>query len=592
MTGKTLPLGKDLALEDTIAKATSLLTRMGIATEAVSWLNPAPNCWSVHIEASACPHLYTNGKGTSRLAALASGLGEFFERLATNLFFADFYLGEKSDDSHFHFYPGEVWFPPGKSGTVPSARRQGVELLNKDLRAFYNPQGELTAAHLHDNNIDGGDGALCALPFQSLATGQTTYFPISLLNNLYVSNGMAAGNSAAECTSQALSEIIERYVKNIVIGQGISLPDVPSAQLQKYPHLCAILDALAERKLSVRVKDASLGGRFPVISVLVADPDSGGVFAAFGANCRLATAVERTLTELLQGRNLDQFNNFQRPCHDLQQVADPFNLESHFVDSDGLLSWNMLQDKANFAFTPWDFVGSTNQEMQRLQRIIASEGFQMYRAEYLHCGMYSCRILVPGMSEIYPLDDLLYNNKGTGAVLRPYLLRLAQMHGPELAQLLRMLESLDLHDEQLIGQTIGVLFAEHSAWATLRIGELKAMILLAFGDKEAALAWCSWCVDYGALPAGRIRLYRLLQTLLSFFLNGQDIAGFSTSLQLFYQEDELHQAARIIDGSITFFGLDFAGSWSEISIEHQKMLDIYSTMHHIKTGFTESKIPA
>ncbi len=586
MTNKTLLPGKDLAVEDTIDNATSLLTAMDLPTEAVSWLNPAPNCWSVHIQSVACAHLYTNGKGTSRLASLASGLGEFFERLATNLFFADYFLGDKADAKPFHFYPDEVWFTAGDDDSIPHHNRQGIELLNKNLRSFYNPDQELTAVHLRDNNIDSVDGDICTLPFQSLTTGQTTCFPVSLLNNLYVSNGMAAGNSPAECCSQALSEIIERYVKNRVIAQGICLPDVPQARLEKYPKLCAILDTLAERKLSVRVKDASLGGTYPVITVLVADPDSGGVFAAFGANCRFETAVERTLTELLQGRNIDQFKGFQPPCHDLEQVADPFNLESHFVDSDGLLSWNMFKDKADYDFSPWDFIGSTEQELHQLQHLISASGFHAYRAEYLHCGMYSCRILVPGMSEIYPVDDMVWNNKGSGAELRPYLLRLMEMNQRELTRLFTLLETLGLSDEQLISHTIGVLFDEQSPWGTLRIGELKALILLALGRKEEALGWCSWCIDYGALPAARIRLYRLLLSLLNFHRVGADTHDFKESLALFYQENELHEATAIVNGTTRFPGLNFAGSWPEISSEHKNMLQIYNKIHSIKASFT------
>lgn len=585
MTGKTLLPGKDLALEDTIDNARSLLAEMDIATETVSWLNPAPNCWSVHIQSAACPNLYTNGKGTSRLASLASGFGEFFERLATNLFFADYFLGEKTNTKPFHFYPDEIWFAPGRDDSMPIRNRHGIELLNQQLRLFYNPDGELTATHLCDNNIDSRDGTICALPFKSLTNGRTTYFPVSLLNNLYVSNGMAAGNSPAECSSQALSEIIERYVKNTVIAQGLCLPDVPQARLDKYPELCAILDALAGEKLSVQVKDASLGGKFPVISVLVADPDSGGVFAVFGANCRFETALERTLTELLQGRNLEQFRRFQPPCHDLEQVADPFNLESHFVDSDGLLSWNLFQDKADFNFSPWDFAGSTEQELRQLQHLITSGGFHMYRAEYRHCGMYSCRILVPGMSEIYPVDDLVWNNKGSGAELRPHLLQLATMNQKQLTRLFDLLETLGLSDEQLIAQTIGVLFDEQSPWATLRIGELKAMILLALGRREEALGWCSWCIDYGALPAKRMRLYRLLQSLLNFQKNGQNMDDYSGSLRLFYREHELREAAAIVDGTSKFSALNFARTWSEISAEHQNFLNIYSKIHDLKGSF-------
>ncbi len=588
MKTKTHLPGKDLSLEDTINKATSLLLAMDLPFEAVSWLNPAPNCWSVHIQSTRCPQLYTNGKGTTRLASLASGLGEFFERLSTNLFFADYFLDDNEGKRPFHFYPDEAWFAPGHDRSIPTYNQDGIELLNKGLRSFYNPDGELTFDHLCDNNIDSINQGISALPFQSLEDGQTTYFPVSLLNNLYVSNGMAAGNSPSECCSQALSEIIERYVKNIIITKGISLPDVPSALLKQYPKIWSILDTLAKEKLSVRVKDASLGGKFPVICVLVADPESGGVFAAFGANCRFETAIERTLTELLQGRDLDQFRGFQPPCHNLDQVADSFNLESHFVDSDGLLSWDMFKDLPDFDFSPWDFSGSTEQEFKQLQHLIASNGFHIYRAEYLHCGMYSCRMLVPGMSEIYPIDDLIWNNKGTGALLRSHLLRLPDMSKKDLNKLFDLLETLGLSEQQLVSHTIGVLFDEHSSWATLRIGELKALILLALHKRDEALEWCTWCLDYGALPEKRSRLYRLLQSLLHFHLAGNDAHDFGRSLHLFYQEKELHEAESIINGTTIFPGLDFGRTWTEISSEHKNLLKIYMQINTIKASFTGS----
>lgn len=585
MENKTHLPGKDLSLEETIDKATSLLSALNISIETVSWLNPAPNCWSVHIQSAECPHLYTNGKGTSRLASLASGLGEFIERLSTNLLFADYYLGNEDDRYIFHFYPDETWFVAGDDDSIPAYNEHGFELLNTNLRSFYNPEDELSFADLCDNNIDSLHPSISALPFQSLTSGRTTYFPVSLLNNLYVSNGMAAGNSPAECCSQALSEIIERYVKNIIITQGISLPEVPSAFLEKYPQLSPILDALRRQKLSVQVKDASLGGQFPVICVLVADAETGGVFAAFGANYRFETAIERTLTELLQGRNLDQFKGFQPPSHDLNQVADPFNLESHFVDSDGLLSWNMFKDKADFEFSPWDFDGSTEKEFKQLQQLITDRGFEIYRAEYLHCGMYSCRLLVPGMSEIYPIDDLVYNNKGTGAFLRPHLLKLPEMQQEELNHLYDLLETLSLSDQQLVSHIIGVLFDEQSNWSTLRIGELKAMILLAIGRKEEALSWCTWCLDYGALPKKRMRLYRLLQSLLYFHIAHNDVNNFKSSLCLFYQEGEIYEATAIVDGTTKFSGLNFAGTWMEISSQHKKLLEIYQQVNTFKASF-------
>ena len=47
----------------------------------------------MHVADRDCPLLFTNGKGASRLAAKASALGEFVERLSCNYFWAHYYLG-------------------------------------------------------------------------------------------------------------------------------------------------------------------------------------------------------------------------------------------------------------------------------------------------------------------------------------------------------------------------------------------------------------------------------------------------------------------------------------------------------------------
>jgi ribosomal protein S12 methylthiotransferase accessory factor len=74
--------GKDASLESSIATMQGKLEGLGFHVEERSWLNPVDGVWSVHVSDRDCPLLFTNGKGGSRLAALASALGEFFERLS------------------------------------------------------------------------------------------------------------------------------------------------------------------------------------------------------------------------------------------------------------------------------------------------------------------------------------------------------------------------------------------------------------------------------------------------------------------------------------------------------------------------------
>jgi ribosomal protein S12 methylthiotransferase accessory factor len=573
--------GKDARLDQTIARCRQLLHSIGLETEAVSWRHPAPHCWSVHLRCTTAPHLYTNGKGITRRAALASALGEFFERLATNFFFAEAFLDDDHDQP-FLFYPEERWFA-SKSGKITRKAKDGSALLTPSLWRLYDPEKELRVDLLRDHNTDIARPGIAALPFHDMSRGEQVYFPVSLLNNLYVSNGMAAGNSAAEATAQALAEIFERYVKNRIIAKGISLPDIPRAYLGGHPGILATLDRLAAAGYAVRLKDGSLGGRFPVVCALLTDMDSGGVYAAFGASLRFTVAIERTLSELLQGRHLSSLNDFGEPEHNLATVADPCNLESHFIDSDGLLAWSMFRDTPDYPFSPWDFKSTTEEEVSRLLTIFHSLGAAVYRAEYRHCGMYACRIIVPGISEIYPLDDMLYNNRIHGAILRSRLLRFCELERSEMVAVLGELEEMGLSDDQLLGEAIGVYFDADTPWATLRLGELKAMLHLAVGEKEEALNWCRWVIDHATLPAGRHRHYQLLHALLGFHLANSPSKDYWGALSLRHSHQEIAEAEALVNGHTRFSGLRFARSWSEISGEHCVFLALYRRLNYFKT---------
>ena len=98
-------IGKDAALETTIGNLQARLTAMGFSIVERSWLNPVSDVWSVHISDSDCPLLFTNGKGASKPAALASALGEFFERLGTHYFWTHYYLGATQAQQTFVHFP-------------------------------------------------------------------------------------------------------------------------------------------------------------------------------------------------------------------------------------------------------------------------------------------------------------------------------------------------------------------------------------------------------------------------------------------------------------------------------------------------------
>lgn len=59
---------------------------------------------------------------------------------------------------------------------------------------------------------------------------------------------------------------------------------------------------------------------------------------------------------MLQGRSLDSLENFPEPGFDMDEITAVANLEIHFVDSSGVVSWDFLGEEPDHAFA--DMKGS------------------------------------------------------------------------------------------------------------------------------------------------------------------------------------------------------------------------------------------
>lgn len=578
MSEHTFIKGKDADLETSIQTMTERLKRLGIHVEEASRLNPVEHVHSIHIRDRDCALMFTNGKGASEKASLASALGEYFERLSCNYFFADFYLGEHNAKAPFVHYPNERWFKV-EGDVVPEG------LLDENLWAFYNPQGELGAEHLYDTNSGNRARGICALPYTRVRDAQEIWFPVSVIANLYVSNGMSAGNTEHEARVQGLSEVFERYVKNKVIAEGLCLPEIPPEVIRRYPRIEAAIDALQGHGFALRVCDASLGGQFPVINVTLINPKDGGIFASFGAHPAFEVALERTLTELLQGRDLNQLNVFHPPTFDRQSVADHHNLETHFIDSSGLIAYDFFKDTPDFPFKDWDHDADTRNEFTYLAQIIHDLGHDIYIMDYRHLGVYACRIIVPGMSEIYPVDDLIWSNNNEGAVLRETLLSLKRLDRKAWAQTLQDLEAGGYNDYQRVAEFIGVAPDPGTVWASLRIGELKAMLCLALDDHAQAREWVDWSLNIDQLDPERTRHYRALEALLHIELEEDEgIECYRKSLGQIYGNAVVDTAVALIRGEQHFHGLHSPGLGLEGFELHAKLLEGYEKLQRAKAA--------
>ena len=567
MTETFIP-SKDASLESSIATLQAKLSALNIHTVEQSWLNEIEGIWSVHVIDRDCTRLFTNGKGASQLAARASALGEYFERLSTNYFWTHFYLGETIADMPFVHYPNEQWFKV-------TGDKWPKGLLTPELQKFYNPEGTVPASNLIDLNSGNAARGICAIPYTRLKDNKVVYFPVNLIGNLYVSNGMSAGNTLMEARTQALAEIFERDIKYKIIRESICLPDVPTSVINRFPKIAAGIKGLRAAGYGILVKDASLGGQFPVMCVTLLHPQDQGCFASFGAHPRFEVALERALTELLQGRAIDNLNNFAAPGFDMEEIADSQNLEIHFVDSSGVISWDFLRSTPDYEFVDWSFGNTTQEDYNFCINTIHGLGKDMYIADFTHLGVYACRIFVPGMSEIYPVEELEWANNTVGNRVRPYALRLQDLSKQESAALLALLLELDVADDLPVTMLIGLCADANSVWADLRVGELKAMAALHAKSTDDILDNCAWIAQFNELSSERAKLYRCIASIVQLNEEMNGSKTFEASLQLMYSAKTLETAQQLVAGKTQYLGLNNLGNNMQGSDMHQQLLAAY-----------------
>lgn len=577
----TYIVGKDLPLEETIANMSALLANLGIKIEIASWRNLIPNVWSLHIRDAHSPMCFTNGKGSTKESALASALGEYIERLSNNHFYAGAYWGEDIANAEFVHYPNEQWFKSGKKDVLPT------EILDEYCLKIYNPDGELRASHLVDTNSGNVQRGICSLPYVRQSDGKTVYFPSNLIENLFVSNGMSAGNTLAEAQVQCLSEIFERAVKREILESEIALPDVPQEVLARYPGILAGIQSLEEQGFPVLVKDASLGGIYPVMCVTLMNPRTGGVFASFGAHPSLEVALERSLTELLQGRSLEGLNDLPPPTFASEAITEPNNFVEHFIDSSGIVSWRFFSAKSDYEFVDWDFSSkgedSNAKEAETLFGILKELGKEVYVAEYDELGAIACRILVPGYSEVYPIEDLVWDNTNKALLFREDILNLSRLDDARLASLLERLENNELDEYGDIATLIGIEFDENTVWGQLTVLELKLLTQLALKQYEEAHDLVGAFLQYNDNTVERKLFYQAMDAALEVLLDDElEMADYEVNFRRMYGDARMDAVLGSIDGSVRFFGLTPTSMQLEGLDRHHRLIDSYRKLHQAR----------
>lgn len=409
---------KDALPSDTVKKIKDIIANLGYETIEEWYPSGISNLFSVRVFIKNT-NIAANGKGSMKEYALASGYAELIERLQNLINFrlvSNFFLF--SEDLEFDISPDEVKHNSFDLNTCNSSWLN--ETFNNEIDT------NLLLKKYFDLQEFNSSNDVIYIPFKDINNDSENLMPILLFDIVYGSNGMSAGNTKEEALVQGLSEIIERRVTCEILENKTSLPDITLHVKNSFPTINNIIynieHALDNNKnsLSVHIKDCSLGKNYPTIIVFIFDKNTKKYFASLGTHPSLEIAIERTLTEIMQGRNIDELNNSMSSLNEDFESYNFFdNRKRIFRNGEGIYPLSVLEYSEND--TPksnvWKSEFKSNDEMLKsLINIITTQGYKIYYRDSSFLGFNTYQVIVPGFSEINPqlfkeLDKLIEEKK-------------------------------------------------------------------------------------------------------------------------------------------------------------------------------------
>jgi ribosomal protein S12 methylthiotransferase accessory factor len=290
---------------------------------------------------------------------------------------------------------------------------------------------------------------------------------------------------------------------------------------------------------------------------------------------------------LLQGRSFEGMNDLPAPTFESNAVTEPYNFVEHFIDSSGIVSWRFFSAKPDYEFVEWDFADKGNQqerananEAANLFGILQGMGKEVYTTVYDQLGAIACRILVPGYSEIYPIEDLIWDNTNKALLFREDILNLHRLDNKTLISLLDRLENNELDEYADIATLIGIEFDENTDWGQLTVLELKLLIHLALKQLEAAHDLVGAFLQYNDNTLERKLFYQALNVVLEVELDQDlEIENYEHNFRLMFGNERMDAVLGSVNGGVRFFGLVPTSMRLEGLDRHHRLIDSFKKIH-------------
>ena len=290
---------KDANPTETIERIKQIFHRVGVHLDCITEKH-VEGIYTSYLTDSAC-HWRTEGKGTTAEFCEASAYGEAMEHICTHYAFDISTVSQKAKMYRgFSRYPDEEEYPVEEIENVAPVILEEMEEPFCRLNRRIPEKEEILSLWKKILKSD----VTSFVPFYHVNEDKTVLLPDAVLAKLCGTNGGASGNTPEEAIGHALDEIVERWCKYEIYINHLTPPEVPDSYLkERCPELYQLkADIETKGKFRILVLDSSLGKGYPVVGIVIIDPEKSRYLVNFGCHPLFEIALERCFTEIFQDR--------------------------------------------------------------------------------------------------------------------------------------------------------------------------------------------------------------------------------------------------------------------------------------------------
>lgn len=370
-------LRKDIGVKLTINKIFKILKDNNIEVK-IKHNNFNKIYYSCRVFFKRYPILGTNGKGVSKLSAMASGLAEFMERLQT------FKL------------------------VKPTFCKLDSEFINRlNTLDFYTFKNELDFIKLNTENLEKIKSISLVtktIKYLDYFADKNTELPYFLVNGVTDTNGYCAGNSFEEAVSQGMCEIFERHCLKHFFQNSLKVPTIDINGITN-PDILQQFQQLKDNGFEIVLKDLSRG-IYPVIGTIIIKKDDQYLFAG-GSDPDINIAIQRCLSEIFQGLNDTTYKNKLQNFVDSENYSFE-NFYRMYLNNSAKLSTKVLDGKlVSVDILPFKNCINSKDSFNFLTQILKNYNLRLFVKDYSILDLPTYHVYIPGLSEIRSYDECI-----------------------------------------------------------------------------------------------------------------------------------------------------------------------------------------